>query len=1324
MKPAQKIINKLFSSLEKKSNQGKFEDACQDLLDFLKKYPDCSINEIINVDGKNLLVLGCLTTNLEMVNLLLARSDINVNQQSSITNKDNTQIIVGPLSVVVSKGSERDRAICKSLMRKDGFLFPKSTDPVRFFFQAAQHGHEGIVQYFIENKINLDAQDLKAEGQTALHYAAEKGHKGIVNLLLDAGADINSKTIKNISPLFIAVCNNHIELVELLINRGADLTTTSGSHPLHTASTEGYGEIVEILLKANCNSNIKTTKGSITPLYIAAEKGHEHIVKILLKYGADVNLGIDNNVTPLMAAAHRGHLEIIKILIEHHALLNVASKEGNQALVIASAHDQYHVVEHLLKLEELQPIFKDNRTHLWHAASGGHFKTVKTILQIDKSIINQVDNKGVSPLYIAAENGHLDIVQLLIAEGADFNLVNKYNYSPLFIACATHRTEIVKLLVQQPNIIIDPLENLQDSKPSAIAAVNPLAVAADRGFLDILKIIVKKIKASPIRLIITEQALFAAVIKNQFPVIQYLLTEGVTVNLLDPEGKTPLWYACCANNKSIVDWLINKGADVNLSNKAGQTPLNLVCSTGYLELAKLLKNHGANLNHGDNYNFTSLHRACINGQLDTVKWLLAEKVNVNTLTLSDSTPFIDACITRHESIINLLLENNVDVNQPTKGSQVTALHVACLNGDKKLVKKLIDHKANINATNREGETPLFIAVDRAILAHQTQYASTFEIGDQVLIQYLLKMGADIHQCNAKGQTVLELALESGYKELIEMLLQHQPQETLFKACLKGKIAIVKLCIDKNISLHTKNQELLPIEAAAQFNHQNIVALLIENGAVKTREDVHEIIHMACSSDAVDVISYIVEKFEISSNELNKIMYNNTLIYSACEVGSIDTIKYLINREVDLDKSSEQKMTPLHIASLNGDFEILELLLQHQARTDKTNADGMMPLHLAYAHSEFAVVELLLKVTKKFPALLIACKLGQKYIVEQLLKIDADKFINKTDLNNDSKTALHYACEQGSVAIASLLIAAGAKINKPTESGLTPLHIACRNGHLNLVAYLILNTEVNVNEANIEDGKTALTYAMLKNNQAMIALLVKHGASISSNKEKSNINKAENFLSDGKAIPTHTLLFSAQGVATNKNKAPREELARLADITDEEVKSLSLKTLPKKQNDCTFGNGALTLAKKNIIEIMHNAHIVPNIYFYMKPSVLAEVKSSGSPDIFDALLKAPVINKFNGLKSLRNIHPDLWELKQQHNKARIYCMRFKSDSSDADKQGSVLVTIKFSEKGAHTLGEIKSIIQSLKTNPEFKIFFVEDEKANNEKGSILRQQGFA
>ena len=161
-----------------------------------------------------------------------------------------------------------------------------------------------------------------------LRFAAKYGSLHKINQLVTVQkADINSPDCSCHTPLVICLLNNQdAESVELLCKLGADVNYTAdkihGYSPLHFASEQNDGKIIEILIKYGAALNAQTFTGC-TPLHLAAMNGNLEAARWLCLNGASVNIPeFYNGYTPLHYALVRGHKKVAQLLQEFHATLN------------------------------------------------------------------------------------------------------------------------------------------------------------------------------------------------------------------------------------------------------------------------------------------------------------------------------------------------------------------------------------------------------------------------------------------------------------------------------------------------------------------------------------------------------------------------------------------------------------------------------------------------------------------------------------------------------------------------------------------------------------------------------------------------------------------------------------------------------------------------------------------------------------------------------------------------------------------------------------------------------------------------------------------
>ncbi|XP_031836407.1 protein fem-1 homolog CG6966 isoform X2 [Nomia melanderi] len=202
----------------------------------------------------------------------------------------------------------------------------------------------------------------KAHGATPLVMACRNGHYDVAEYLIEkCGANIeqsgsvvfDGETIEGVRPLWCAVVAGHFALVKLLVQKGADVnsTTHTKSTPLRAACFDGYFDIVKLLVNYGADIEMANRHGH-TNLMIASYRGHAHIVKYLLSLEADVNRKSLKGNTALHDCAEGGSLDIIKMLIKHGARMD-ADHCGMTPLHAAAVTGHKHIVEYFINMPHL-----------------------------------------------------------------------------------------------------------------------------------------------------------------------------------------------------------------------------------------------------------------------------------------------------------------------------------------------------------------------------------------------------------------------------------------------------------------------------------------------------------------------------------------------------------------------------------------------------------------------------------------------------------------------------------------------------------------------------------------------------------------------------------------------------------------------------------------------------------------------------------------------------------------------------------------------------------------------------------------------------------
>jgi len=213
--------------------------------------------------------------------------------------------------------------------------------------------HTNITRLLLNASDNTGIDINKREEKNKcgpLYIAAQVGNIDIVELLIQRNADINLCNFEGDHALIISVNLGHFDIAKLLIDSGADINHCdhANANALYFASQNGYLNIVELLIQSasfNLDFNIFNSRTSANPLLAASKNGHIDIVKLLIQNGSDVNVYNFEGDTALIMASIMGNFDIAKLLIDSGADINYINNSGDSALSYAAKNNHFNIVE-------------------------------------------------------------------------------------------------------------------------------------------------------------------------------------------------------------------------------------------------------------------------------------------------------------------------------------------------------------------------------------------------------------------------------------------------------------------------------------------------------------------------------------------------------------------------------------------------------------------------------------------------------------------------------------------------------------------------------------------------------------------------------------------------------------------------------------------------------------------------------------------------------------------------------------------------------------------------------------------------------------------
>ena len=208
---------------------------------------------------------------------------------------------------------------------------------------AVRTGNEEMFNLLVDAGAEVQSETCVGEIDRVglLHLAAVCNGGSIARRLIELGCDVNVETSIGGTPLFLAVKENCPDVVEVLVDTasksGLRLPPTSSAVDsssagfLHVAVLHNSERMVRALVRAGCDvdeSAKSEEDGNITPLYLAVDRNLGDMVRVLLELGCDVNKEMKDGFTVLHTAGEMGYIVLIDTLVQHGANVNKRASFG------------------------------------------------------------------------------------------------------------------------------------------------------------------------------------------------------------------------------------------------------------------------------------------------------------------------------------------------------------------------------------------------------------------------------------------------------------------------------------------------------------------------------------------------------------------------------------------------------------------------------------------------------------------------------------------------------------------------------------------------------------------------------------------------------------------------------------------------------------------------------------------------------------------------------------------------------------------------------------------------------------------------------------
>ena len=762
----------------------------------------------------------------------------------------------------------------------------------------------------------------------------------------------------------------------------------------------------------------KISKGTseADQLFKATQSGDVEKVRKILKHGkCTVNCTDSTGWTPLHWACNKGHVDVVRVLVsEFKADITIQTFTGATPLTLAAI----------------------NR----------HDNVVHALLSDYQCLVDAKGQGGYTALHYSCRDGHVDIVKILVKHKANVNARTDSGDTPLILATRNKHDNVVHALLSDSQCLVDAKG--QDGYTA-------LQYSCKYGYVDIVKALVKHKANVNFRTDRGDTPLTLAAINKHDNVVHALLSDSqCLVDAKGQDGYTALQYSCKYGYVDIVKALVKHKANVNFWTDRGDTPLTLAAINKHDNVVHALSDYNCEILAKDKDAYTALlHSSCERGYVGIVMTLLTDhKANVNDRIHSD-TPIILAARKKQEPIVNALLSDSGCLVDAKGQDGYTALHCSCRDGHVDIVRTLVDHKANVNATTDSGDTPLTLA---AKYKHDNVVHALLS-GSQCLV-------------DAKGQdgyTALHYSCRYGHVDIVRTLVKHKD----------------------NVNARTDSGDT-PLTLAAKYKHDNVVHALLSGSQCLVDakgQDGYTALHYSCRYGHVDIVRTLVKHKDnvnartdsgdtpltlATRNKHDNVVHallsdsqclvdakgldGYTALQYSCKYGHVDIVRTLVKHKANVNTKTDSGDTPLTLAAIYKRDNVVHALLSYpQCLVDAKGRDGYTSLHYTSRYGHVDRVRTLVKHKANVNArtdsgdtpLTLASRYEHGNVVHALLS-DSQCLVDAKGL--DGYTALHYSCRYGHVGIVKTLVSHKANVNARTDSGDTPLTLAAMNKHDNVV----------------------------------------------------------------------------------------------------------------------------------------------------------------------------------------------------------------------------------------------------------------------------------
>ncbi|GFP56049.1 putative ankyrin repeat protein L93 [Trichoderma asperellum] len=667
----------------------------------------------------------------------------------------------------------------QSLVTIAGDYFPSEIFIWRPHCYTALRGFRQLTEILISGGAGVSKYLTQMDLDEGLRHATDNRRKSVTKLFLDNGAQMHDCLAR-------VAEQGDAAIVGLLLDHGAETNTLAGKleSALRAALWGGHLDVLKLLLSRGADVNSPFRKTQYKPKSGRLGRGQSHTadcLRFLFDNGAGVDMDANSSLTAALYVSIRfGYRKVSQLLLDQGANVNELAGQDDYPLqtAIAQPDPDVEFIKYLLNLDA-DP-----------NAQGGNFGTALQAACAHASLINKKEFD--------------EVIKLLLDKGADVSIQGGEYGTALQAACWNHFVPnyIVQMLLEKGADV-----NAQGGKYGNAVQAACLARFDQARNLEVLQLLLNHGADVHATGGYYGTALQAACVEQYRDIVRFLINHGVVVNAQGGQYGTALQAACAVGDLWIAHLLLDNGADVNVEGGYYGTALQAACAGGHTQLVRLLLKHGADIHARNNGAWHAATQSDSAGD-DLVRLLLELGVDVNdphgshgsalhaslrhiwnssafnrdedTCSTTDSFDAADEDSSDwndaggiHLSVdwasrIRLLLRHGADPNLLI-GEYGTPLQMACTANSDLL------HESRIVYFGAPGAELLFETCPNInVNAQGGKYGSALQAaaysGQTASVSLLLSKGAHVNARSGKYCSALNAAVIAGNWDIVQILL--------------------------------------------------------------------------------------------------------------------------------------------------------------------------------------------------------------------------------------------------------------------------------------------------------------------------------------------------------------------------------------------------------------------------------------------------------------------------------------------------------------------------------------------------------------------------